>query len=104
MVRLMIRVTDRMNTLERRSRVLLTAYPAEYRRERGEEILGTLLEATPQGRAWPVARDVLALMIGGLRARAAANRRLTAAADIRLGVPLGVAIMMSTSAAAFLWD
>jgi hypothetical protein len=43
-------------------------------------------------------------MIGGLRARAAANRRLTAAADIRLGVLLGVAIMISTSAAAFLWD
>jgi hypothetical protein len=79
-------------------------YPAEYRRERGEEILGTLLETTPQGRRWPVTRDVPALIVGGLRARAAANRRLTTAADIRLGVLLGVAMMMSTFAAAFVWD
>jgi len=33
--------------LERRARALLRAYPAEYRRERGEEIIGTLLEAAP---------------------------------------------------------
>jgi hypothetical protein len=29
--------------LERRARALLRAYPAEYRRERGEEIIGTLV-------------------------------------------------------------
>ena len=37
-----------MTALERRSRRLLRAYPAAYRRERGEEIIGTLLEATPE--------------------------------------------------------
>jgi hypothetical protein len=93
-----------MSKLERRCRLLLTAYPAEYRRERGEEILGTLLEAMPPGRGWPPARDVRALILGGLRARAAANRRLSTAADIRLGVLLGVAIELSLSAAGFLRD
>jgi hypothetical protein len=88
-----------MSTLERRCWLLLTAYPAEYRRERGEEILGTLLETTPQGRGWPLARDVVALIIGGLRARAAANRRLSTAADIRLGVLLGIAMQLSAFAA-----
>jgi hypothetical protein len=93
-----------MSTLERRCWLLLTVYPAEYRRERGEEIIGTLLETTPQGRGWPLARDVAALIIGGLRARAAANRRLSTAADIRLGVLLGVAIELSLFAADFLRD
>ena len=39
--------------LERRARWLLRAYPAAYRADRGEEITGTLLEATPPGRDWP---------------------------------------------------
>jgi hypothetical protein len=91
-----------MSKLERRCRLLLTAYPAEYRRERGEEILGTLLEAMRPGHSWLPARDVRALITGGLRARAAANRRLTAAASIRLGLLLGVAIELSLSAAGFL--
>ena len=93
-----------MSKLERRCRLLLTVYPTEYRRERGEEILGTLLEATPQGRGWPRARDVRALITGGLRARAAANRRLSTAADIRLGVLLGVVWVLSAFAAGFLLD
>lgn len=93
-----------MSKLERRCRLLLTAYPAEYRRDRGEEILGTLHETTPPGRGWPQARDVRALIIGGLRARAAANRRLSTVADIRLGVLLGVAIMLCAVAAAFIDD
>jgi hypothetical protein len=63
-----------------------------------------LLEATPHDRGWPRARDVRALIIGGLRARAAANRRLSTTADIRLRVLLGVAIMMSAVAAGFLQE
>jgi DNA-binding PadR family transcriptional regulator len=55
--------------LERRCRWLLRAYPAWYRRRRGEEMLGTLLEASPPGRRWPSFRDARALVIGGLRAR-----------------------------------
>jgi hypothetical protein len=55
--------------LERRTRLLLRAYPAWYRRERAGEMLDTLLAASPPGRSWPSARDARALVIGGLRVR-----------------------------------
>jgi hypothetical protein len=55
--------------LERHCRWLLRVYPAWYRRERAEEMLGTLLEASPPRRRWPSLRDVRALVIGGLRVR-----------------------------------
>lgn len=58
-----------MSALERRCRRLLLAYPAWYRRGRGEEMLGTLLEASPPGRRWPSFRDTRALVTGGLRVR-----------------------------------
>ena len=38
---------DSAARLERRARTLLRAYPADYRRDRAEEVIGTLLEATP---------------------------------------------------------
>lgn len=75
-----------MTTLERRCRLLLRAYPAGYRQNRGEEIIGTLLETTPAGRSWPLARDVRGLVIGGLLARAARNRQQTTAANLRTAV------------------
>ena len=37
--------------------------------ERAEEMLGTLLEASPAGRRWPSFRDARALVTGGLRVR-----------------------------------
>jgi hypothetical protein len=55
--------------LERRCRWLLLAYPAWYRRERSEEMLDTLLEASPPGRKWPSVRDARALVTVGLRVR-----------------------------------
>ena len=73
-----------MTTLERRCRVQLRLYPPEYRRERAEEIIGTLLEGTPEGRSWPLARDLRSLVIGGVQARAALNRQLTTAANLRI--------------------
>ena len=59
-----------MTSLERRCRLLLHAYPAWYRRERGEEILATLLQASQPGRSWPAPRDTRALIMGGLQVRA----------------------------------
>jgi hypothetical protein len=72
-VSLVIRGEDRMSKLERRCRLLLTAYPAEYRRERGEEILGTLLETTLLGRNWPRAAVRHSAGCGRARALAAAR-------------------------------
>jgi hypothetical protein len=89
-----------MSPLERRCRLLMRAYPAGYRRERGEEIIATLLEATPQGRRRPLARDARALIIGGLRARAAQHRSLTTAVNLRLAVLAGVCIYLGLDATA----
>lgn len=58
-----------MSALERRCRWLLYAYPAWYRRHRGGEMLGTLLEASPPGARWPSFRDARGLVIGGVRVR-----------------------------------
>jgi hypothetical protein len=46
-----------MSALERRYRRLLRAYPACYRKERGAEMLATLLEAAPVSETSPSLRD-----------------------------------------------
>jgi len=81
--------------LERRIRLLLRAYPPGYRAGRGEEMLGTLLEATPDGRDWPSARDSWSLLAGGTRARRARNRQLGPATSLRQAVVLGLALYVS---------
>lgn len=93
-----------MSPLERRCRLLLLAYPASYSRDRGEEILGTLMEATPERRRRPLLRDVRALVAGGFRARAAQHRRETTAANLRLAALLGVLIYLSLGAFGFVDD
>jgi len=93
-----------MSPLERRCRWLLLAYPAGYRRAHGEEILGTLLEATPGGRKRPYARDVWALLVAGIRARAAENRHMTTAANLRLAVLLGIVLYLEPMAVSYAQD
>jgi hypothetical protein len=91
-----------MSTLERHCRFLLGAYPAEYRELRGEEIIGTLLEATPPEKSWPRLRDIRGLVFGGLRARAMFNRQLTTRANLRTAVLAGVAAYLAYNALAVL--
>jgi len=80
--------------LERRARWLLRAYPAAYRADRGEEIIGTLLEAVPPGRDWPPSRETAALVAAGLRARRAANLRQGLAASLRQVAVAGAAVYL----------
>jgi hypothetical protein len=80
--------------LERRARWLLRAYPAAYRADRGEEIIGTLLEAVPPGRDWPPSREAVALVAAGLRARRAANLRQGLAASLRQVAVAGAAVYL----------
>jgi hypothetical protein len=87
-----------MTKLERRCRMLMCAYPAAYRQERAEEMLGTLLDTTPEGRTWPLPRDVGALLAGGLRARTASKRRLTLGTNLRTSVCAGVAAYLGFTA------
>jgi hypothetical protein len=83
-----------MSALETRYRWLLRAYPAGYRKERGQEMLGTLLETAPDGQTWPSIRDTRALVMGGLRVRAAQNHRLSTPANLRLSALFGVAMAL----------
>jgi hypothetical protein len=91
------RVNEAQARLERRTRALLRAYPAQYRRDRGEEIIATLLEASPPGRSFPLARDVWALAKGGRAARAARNRELGGRASLRLALLLGISLYLIVS-------
>jgi len=88
-----------MSTLERHCHLLLRAYPAAYREARGEEIIGTLLEATPSGRSWPLPRDIRCLLFGGLQARAMRPRQFTTAGNLRAAVLAGIAAYLAFSAA-----
>jgi hypothetical protein len=55
-------------------------------------MLGTLLEATPDGQDWPSARDTRSLLAGGLRARAAGNARLAPAVSLRQAALFGLSL------------
>lgn len=83
-----------MSALEWRCRWLLRAYPAWYRHQRGEEMLGTLMDASPAGRRWPSPRDIRAMIIGGLRVRASQHQRLSTPVNLRLAGLLGVALAL----------
>jgi hypothetical protein len=78
------------DTLERRYRGLLLAYPAHYRRRRGVEILTTLMDAAPAGRTHPSAGQVIDLLFGGLRYRLSPR-----------GTPVAVAVLTALFAAVF---
>lgn len=80
--------------LERRARWLLRAYPADYRADRAEEIIGTLLEATPPGRDWPSSREAASLIAAGLGVRRAANLRQGLAASLRQTAVAGAAVYL----------
>lgn len=92
--------------LERRARKLLRAYPPGYREHRGEEILGTLLEAACPGRSWPSARETASIVGSGLCARRNANQRQGVAASLRQAAVLGVTLylvgLMSSQFAGYL--
>ncbi|WP_405430423.1 hypothetical protein [Micromonospora sp. NBC_00617] len=82
-----------MIDLERRYLWLLLAYPAEYRRSRGAEIVGTYLDLAAPGRRWPAPADAADLLRGGLR------QRVRAAGVIHLvpGVRLAAAVALFTA-------
>ncbi|MFG1927848.1 GlsB/YeaQ/YmgE family stress response membrane protein [Cryptosporangium sp. NPDC048952] len=87
-----------MNELERRYRRLLLAYPADYRAERGDEIVDTYLDTVEPGRTRPSARDAVDLLAGGarqhLRARGASG--LPGAVSIAAVLALATGSMLAT--------
>jgi hypothetical protein len=81
-----------MSKLERRYRRLLLAYPRSYRKARGDEMLGTLLESSAPGRSQPTVKDTRALILGGLKLRSGSDQRLTVADSVRLVVLLAACL------------
>ncbi|SCE88497.1 hypothetical protein GA0074695_1883 [Micromonospora viridifaciens] len=91
----------RTTDLERRYLRLLRAYPADYRRLRGAEIVGTYLDLAGPDRRWPSPADAADLVRGGLRQRL----RAAGAADFVPGVQLAAVLAFLTAAAlAAVWS
>jgi hypothetical protein len=84
-----------MTQLERRYLSLLVAYPADYRRARGAEIVGTYLDLAAPGRRWPAPADAVDLLRGGLRQRV----RAAGAVHLVPGVHLAAALALLTATA-----
>ncbi|CCH20392.1 hypothetical protein [Micromonospora lupini] len=82
-----------MTDLERRYLRLLAAYPADYRRARGAEIVGTYLDLAAPGRRWPSPADAADLLRGGLRQRV----RAAGAVDLMPGVRLAATVALLTA-------
>jgi hypothetical protein len=80
-----------MTPAERAYRLALFAYPAPYRRERGLEILTTILDGG-EGR-WPRLRELLAVVVDGIARRGKIAGGGSRAGSLRAGVRL----------AAFVW-
>ena len=91
------------SALERRYRLLLSAYPDAYRDAHEEEILATLMDGAVPGQTEPTAREAIGLVVGGLRTRArlaAEEGRAVLWADgLRLAAVLLLASMLSEAIA-----
>jgi hypothetical protein len=97
--------------LELAYRRLLLAYPADYRNERGDELVSTLLASAPPGRRRPSIAEAFDLLYHGFRTRARLTRRtltgpaaadelvqaavvsLTVAAAVAVAVIVGVSLL-----------
>jgi hypothetical protein len=88
-------------------RLALRAYPPDYRRERADEILGTLADMDERGRR-EMPRQALALVACGIRRRGAAATGGTRAAVWIEGCRLAALVLLLVSAAASMfpvaWD
>ena len=86
-----------MTAAERTYRLALRAYPAAYRAERGPEILATLAEMQGDRRR-PEARQVVALIAGGVRAREAVTTGGTTAGMWAEGCRLAAFVLLLLAA------
>jgi hypothetical protein len=89
--------------LERRYRHWLLAYPADYRRERGDELIGTLLDLADPGRRRPRPTEVAALLRSALAQRLVppapqALGRVLAALALVLALPPAFSLLASVAA------
>jgi DNA-directed RNA polymerase specialized sigma24 family protein len=90
-----------VDPLARRYRTLLLAYPDSYRHQRGEELLGTLMDAARPGQRRPTAAEAADLVLGGLRQRLGG----ALAADLESGLQVAApfALALAAGLCGFLW-
>jgi hypothetical protein len=81
-----------MSPLERRYRRLFRAYPADYRAERGDELVDTYLDTVNPGRTRPSARDAADLLAGGARQ----HLRARGASGLPGGVSIAAVLALTT--------
>ncbi|APR88553.1 hypothetical protein A7982_13902 [Minicystis rosea] len=82
-----------MSPLERRYRVLVSLFPAAHRARWEDDLVATLLDAAPEGRAFPTPREALDLTLAAARAHAQEPARRPFAEVLRGGVLLGVFLL-----------
>jgi DNA-binding PadR family transcriptional regulator len=87
--------------LEQRCRRLLLAYPRDYRAQRGDEIVSTMLDAMPAGRRWPDPADAADVVAGGLRYRLGTASLVGFDEGLALAAP--VALSLAAGIAGFAW-
>jgi hypothetical protein len=78
-----------------RYRSLLRWYPADYRAERGEEIVGTYLDLASSGQRRPSAADVVDLVRGGVHQQLRARHAL----GLADALPFAATLALSAAAA-----
>ncbi|GIH12485.1 hypothetical protein [Rugosimonospora africana] len=90
-------MSGRQDRLERHYRRLLLAYPAAYRVERGDEIVGTYLEAAGSDQRLPSVADATDVLRGGMRQHLRANRAagLAAGASVAATFALTAAVVLA---------
>lgn len=88
-----------MTSYERWCRVLLTSFPAEYRAERTEEMVGVLLDGAESERRFPSVATAADLVATGLRTRARLSTHGRAAATITEGLRLAAIVGLCLQAA-----
>jgi hypothetical protein len=91
---------EQRNRLERRYRRLLLAYPADYRAERGDELVDTYLDTIGPDRSRPSPQDTVDLLVGGVRQHLRARR----ASGFTGGVSIAAVLALATgSMLATIW-
>ena len=86
-----IQATD---VLARRYGALLRAYPKGWREQRGDEMLGTLLDAAEPGRRRPSVRESVSIVVQGLRERLGLRRRRSPGAVWSEGLRIGALLVL----------
>ncbi|MEH0935993.1 hypothetical protein [Micromonospora psammae] len=85
--------------LEARYRLLLRAYPKRYRRERGAEMIGTLMEAAGADQRRPTTREAAVLVLRGLQTRAGTHRARSTGPALLGSLRLAVLLLLAYATA-----